>query len=129
MPAAKIASSETRLTETPNASMTTLASPTQGGTETLSLWRVSMYAGQCGPQHIFDVEQAWHLLDGAASITVDTTSVELSVGDTVVLPAGTQRQVRTDSGAIFVVSGLARGLAVPISAAGPGEPVSPAWIA
>lgn len=37
--------------------MTTLASPTQGGTTTLSLWRTAMRAGQRGPQHRFDVDK------------------------------------------------------------------------
>lgn len=129
MPAVRIASSDTRVTETPNAVMTTLASPTLGGTTTLSLWRATMRAGQCGPWHAFDVEQAWHLLDGAATIAVDTEIVHLAVGDTLVLPAGSQRQVSTEVGAVFVVSGPADGVATPISAGVPGEPVSPAWIA
>ncbi|WP_026876101.1 cupin domain-containing protein [Jiangella gansuensis] len=129
MTAARIALSGARLTETPNASMITLASPTQGGTKTLSLWRVTMRPGQRGPQHTFDVEQAWHLLDGTATIAVDAESIDLTSGDTVVLPAGIPRQVGTDSGAVFVVTGLASGSATPISPDGPGEPVSPAWIA
>lgn len=124
----KIARSDTRVTETPNASMTTLASPTQGGTTTVSLWRVSMRAGQQGPQHSFDGEQAWHLLDGAATVAVDDETVDLSAGDTVVLRAGASRRVSTTSGAEFVVTGLAGALATPISPEGPGEPVSPPWI-
>ena len=100
--AVKIPRSAARVTDTPNASMTTLASPTQGGTTVLSLWRVTMRAGQRGPEHSFDVEQAW--------------------------PAGLRRQIGTGSGATFVVSGQAGGSATPISPEGPGEPVSPAWI-
>ncbi|GGU20198.1 cupin domain-containing protein [Nocardioides albus] len=123
MPAAKIAHEDTRHTETPNASMTTLASPTQGGTGSLSLWRTSMRPGQ-GPLHTFDVEQIWHVLDGTATIVVDTESVDLSVGDTLVLPAGAPRQVRTESGVSFVVCGPASGQATPDG----GEAVSPPWI-
>ncbi len=129
MHAVKIAHSDTRITETPNASMTTLASPTQGGMQALSLWRVTMRAGQRGPQHTFDVEQAWHVLDGTATITVDAETIALSVGDTLVIPAGSQRQISTESGAVFVTAGPANALATPISPDGPGEPVSPAWIA
>lgn len=128
MPAAKIARADARVTETPNASMTTLASPTQGGTKTLSLWRTTMRAGQRGPQHVFDVEQVWHLLDGTATIAVDGETVELAVGDTLVLPAAAQRQVSTESGAVFVIAGPASGVAAAITPEGPGEPVSPAWI-
>ncbi|HEY9293772.1 MAG TPA: cupin domain-containing protein [Microlunatus sp.] len=128
MSATKIERSQTRIIETPNASMTTLVSPTQGGTNTLSLWRVTMRAGQRGPLHTFDVEQAWHLLDGRATVTVDSETIDLSAGDTVAIPAGTQRQISSDSGAVFVVSGAAYGLATAFSTDGGGEPVSPAWI-
>ena len=129
MPAVKIARLDTRITETPNASMTTLASPTQGGTQTLSLWRTTMRAGQRGPQHTFDGEQAWHVLDGSATITVDDETIDLSAGDTLVVPADTQRQISTESGAVFVIAGRANAMATPISPDGPGAPVSPAWIA
>jgi len=87
-----------------------------------------MRAGQCGPQHTFDVEQAWHLLDGTATVVIDAKTIELSVGDTCVFPAGTTRQIGTASGAVFVVTGLANGVATPVSPDGPGEPVSPRWI-
>lgn len=131
MPAIKIAQSDTRRTETPNASMTTLASPTQGGTVTLSLWRVQMSAGQSGPLHTFDVEQVWHVLEGSATIALDaepsapTDPAELTVGDSLVIPAGIPRQIRTDTGATFVVTGPASGQA---TTPGGDEPVSPPWI-
>lgn len=128
MSAIKIALADARVTETPNAAMTTLASPTQGGTATLSLWRTVMTAGQCGPTHRFDVEQAWHLLDGTARIVADSEAIDLSAGDTVVIPSGIPRQVRSDSGAVFVVSGAADGRATPLSPDGPQDPVAPAWI-
>jgi quercetin dioxygenase-like cupin family protein len=128
MPVEKIAQSDARVTATPNAVMTTLASPTQGGTKAVSLWLVAMEAGQQGPRHSFDVEQAWHLLEGAANISVDGEAVQVSIGDTVVIPAGVPRQIGSDSGAEFVVCGIADGSATPISDAGPGEPVAPAWI-
>ncbi|OIJ24395.1 cupin domain-containing protein [Nocardioides luteus] len=125
MSATKIAQPDARRTETPNALMTTLASPTQGGTQTLSLWRVSMNPGQSGPLHVFDVEQVWHVLEGAATIVVGTESIELSVGDTLVIPAGAPRQIRTGAGAGFVVSGPASGQATTPDGA---DSVSPPWI-
>jgi quercetin dioxygenase-like cupin family protein len=93
----------------------------------LSLWRVDMAAGQSGPEHAFDVEQAWHLLDGAATVVVDGQPIELAAGDTVVVPGGSPRKVRTSAGAAFVVTGPAGGLATPIGD-GTREPVAPAWI-
>jgi quercetin dioxygenase-like cupin family protein len=127
MSVVKIAGADARVTETPNAAMTTLASPTQGGTSALSLWRVAMGAGQRGPEHRFDVEQAWHLLDGTVTVTVAAETAELSAGDTVVIRSGIPRQIGTGSGAVFVVSSEAGGSATPMSADGAGEPVSPAW--
>ncbi|GAA3535689.1 cupin domain-containing protein [Nocardioides daeguensis] len=127
MSAAKTTRAQARVTTTPNATMTTLASPTQGGSELLSLWRVDMAAGQRGPEHSFDVEQAWHLLEGAATLVLDAQPVDLAPGDTVVVPAGTPRQIGTTSGAVFVVTGPAAGLATPLGD-GAGEPVAPAWI-
>jgi quercetin dioxygenase-like cupin family protein len=128
MSAVKIARADARVTETPNATMTTFASPTQGGTSGLSLWRVSMHAGQRGPEHNFDVEQAWHLLEGTATVVAGAETIELSVGDTVVIPSGVPRQIGTGDGAVFVVSGGPDGTATVTSPEGPGEPVSPAWI-
>lgn len=128
MAGTKISAADARITETPNASMTTLASPTQGGTTALSLWRTTMGPGQRGPIHRFDVEQAWHLLEGKARIAVDGEAIDLAVGDTVVVPAASTRQVETTTGAVFVVCSPAGAVATPLGDDGPGAPVSPAWI-
>src|SRR5437899_11271801 len=69
--------------------MTTLASPSQGPTEYLSMWLVDMRAGQQGPPHFYDAEQIWHLLEGDVDIAVDGDPVALSPGDTLILPAET----------------------------------------
>jgi mannose-6-phosphate isomerase-like protein (cupin superfamily) len=61
-------------------------------------------------------------------VALDAETVDLSPGDTVVIPAGLRRQIGTGSGATFVVSGQASGSATPISRRALGEPVSPAWI-
>ena len=79
---------------TPNAVMTTLASPSLGS-EALSLWTVEMRAGQQGPLHAFDSEQIWHVLDGE----LDVSGTRLAAGDTRVLAGGELRRVtaRTDT--------------------------------
>ena len=76
---------ETRRTETPNAVMTTLASPTLGGARQ-ALWRVDMTGGQAGPLHAFDVEQVWTVLGGGASVQLDDAAITIGAGDTIVLP-------------------------------------------
>jgi len=82
-----------RRTETPNAVMTTLASPTLGASSDLSLWQVEMEAGACGPVHTFDSEQLWTVLEGAIRARVEGDESDLMEGDTLVLPAGAMRQI------------------------------------
>jgi len=73
--------------------MTTLATPAQGGTEGLAVWRVDMAPGKAGPLHAFDTEQVWTFLEGAATIDLDGRELEAGPGDTVVLPADAPRRI------------------------------------
>lgn len=82
-----IRSAERRVTETPNAVMTTFASPTLGGAER-AVWRVDMRPGATGPVHVFDVEQVWVVIDGAAGVEIGEEAHALAEGDTAVIPAG-----------------------------------------
>jgi len=95
-----ISHADARRTETPNAVMTTLASPTLGGAER-SIWRVDMDPGSAGPAHIFDVEQVWTVLSGSATIELAAQSITAGPGDTVVMPAAVVRQVHADPRAGF----------------------------
>ena len=100
-----VRAAQARRTQTPNALMTTLASPSQGPTAGLAMWLVEMRAGQQGPEHVFDTEQIWHLIEGEAGVTVDGRQMVLGPGDTVVLPAGVQRQVHARAATQLVVCG------------------------
>jgi quercetin dioxygenase-like cupin family protein len=116
-----------RRTETPNATMTTLASPTLGPTDGLSLWQVEMEAGVTGPLHAFDSEQLWTVLAGEVTIAVDGAPTELGAGDTVVLPAGVERRVTARTVARLIVCGAGDAVA---SVPGEEEPRgTPPWIA
>jgi quercetin dioxygenase-like cupin family protein len=124
MPAVRAA--EGRRTETPNATMTTLASPTLGPTAGLSLWRVEMEADATGPLHAFDSEQLWTALAGELTITVDGAATDLAAGDTIVIPAGLERQIHARTPAHLIVCGA--GDAV-VNVPGEEEPRgTPAWI-
>jgi quercetin dioxygenase-like cupin family protein len=117
---------DARRTSTPNATMTTFASPTQGGAGQ-ALWRVEMTPGAVGPLHAMDGEQVWTVLDGAARVEVGDASEDVRAGDTLVLPADVLRRIHADpvAGMTAVVAG--RGGSV---ASGPDrDPVVPAWIA
>lgn len=91
---------ESRRTETPSGVATTLASPTQGGT-TQALWRVDMHPGAAGPQHTFDTDQVWTVLNGGAVIELDGATLTVEPGDTIIMPATAPRQVIADQSAGF----------------------------
>lgn len=122
-----VPSSATRRIETPAAVMTTLASPSLGATEVLSVWRVEMAAGSSGPTHRIDSEQVWTVLSGAARVLAVDGEVAVEAGDTVVLPAGLDRTIVADASFVALVAG--RGDA---RAQVPGEPEdrgTPPWMA
>ncbi|MEO3808463.1 cupin domain-containing protein [Sphaerisporangium sp. B11E5] len=123
-----------RTTETPNAVMTTFASPAQGGTG-LAVWRVDMPAGRSGPPHAFDTEQVWTVLAGGATVELDGETSEVGPGDTVVMPAGSPRRVHGGpAGLSAVVAAPAGGRAygvtgdvAPGCAVQDGDKLIPAW--
>lgn len=116
---------DARRTATPNATMTTHASPTQGATTRLAVWSVEMTPGAAGPEHAFDVEQVWTVLDGRATARVDGTDHDLGPGDALVLPAGVPRRIHAVEPFRAVVAAPAGARATPVG----GEPVLPPWIA
>lgn len=122
-----VRSGEVRRTETPNAVMTTYASPTLGGSGQ-ALWQVEMAPGAAGPEHAMDAEQIWRAVAGSATVRIaGADDVPLAPGDTVVLAAGVVRRIVADPDAGFtaVVTGAGGAHAVVAGA----EPVVPAWIA
>jgi quercetin dioxygenase-like cupin family protein len=104
---------EQRTHETPNAVMTTLASPTLGGAAH-SLWQVRMRPGQAGPDHVMDVEQLWTVVDGGMTLRTADGEIGLTAGDTAVLPAGAERRVVADPehGLTALVTGPGSGRAL-----------------
>ena len=126
MPTVPVRRVEARRTETPNAAMTTFASPSLGASAGLSLWQVEMREGERGPLHVFDSEQVWTVVAGEVLIRVDEETFVLEEGDTLVLPRRSERQVSAVSDARMIVCG--HGDAV---ASVPGEASSrgtPKWI-
>ena len=116
-----------RRTETPNATMTTLASPTLGPTDGLSLWQVEMAAGASGPRHVIDSEQLWTVREGRIVVDVAGESCTLEQGDTLVLAAAAERQIHATTDALILVCGHGHAIA-----SVPGETSSrgtPPWIA
>ncbi|NUO55625.1 MAG: cupin domain-containing protein [Hamadaea sp.] len=87
-----VSATEDRVITTAAAVTTALAAPSQGSTE-LCNWRVRMEPGTTGPLHSIDREQLWTVLAGSLSITVDGATSRAGIGETVILPAGVDRQV------------------------------------
>ena len=117
---------DARRTTTPNATMTTFASPTQGASRQ-ALWRVEMAPGAVGPDHTMAGEQIWSVVAGGALVEVAGDRHDLAPGDTLVVPADVPRRVRADAahGLEAVVTGPGAD-----TASGPGrDPVVPPWIA
>jgi quercetin dioxygenase-like cupin family protein len=124
---------ESRRTETPNAVMTTLASPTQGGAGQ-AVWRVDMRPGQAGPLHAFDTEVVWTTLDGGASVEFDGELLTVAPGDTLILPAGAPRRIIADPraglAAIAAAPAGTRAYALdPANIAAGGDKLVPGWVA
>ena len=121
-----VSRAQARTTVTPNATMTTLASPTIGATAGLSLWRVEMDAGQQGPWHKFDTEQLWTVEWGTVVLASVDGDIVMNLGDTAVIPAGAERQITATTDARLTVCGPAAGVA---QARGEDAPRgTPPWI-
>jgi quercetin dioxygenase-like cupin family protein len=127
---------ESRRTETANAIMTTLASPSQGGAGQV-VWRVDMTPGAAGPLHGIDTEQVWTVLDGGATVELAGESLVIEQGDTLVIPADAPRRVTADlSGFTAVVVApaglraysLDAGVVAPACAVPDGDKLIPAWV-
>ncbi|MFF5212657.1 cupin domain-containing protein [Streptosporangium sp. NPDC000396] len=118
---------ESRRSETPNAVMTTLASPTLGSARS-SIWRTEVKPDVKGPVHIFDVEQIWTFLEGEATIELDGETSTAGPGDTAVLPAhATRRLTAGPQGYTAIVTAPAGAHAwIPGDT---GNKVTPPWIA
>ncbi|RSN03034.1 cupin [Nonomuraea sp. WAC 01424] len=92
---------DARRTRTPNALMTTLASPSQGGAGQ-AMWRVDAVPGMEGPVHAVAGELVWTWLEGGAVVELGGERFEVGPGDTMVLPADVSRQMFADPGRGFV---------------------------
>jgi quercetin dioxygenase-like cupin family protein len=128
---------DSRRTQTPNAVMTTLASPSQGGAAH-AVWRVDMRPGQAGPLHAIDTEQVWTVLAGGAAVELGGQVLAVEPGDTLVLPADVPRRLTADPAAGFAAIAVAPagtrayrlddGTVAPGSAAAEGAKLVPAWV-
>lgn len=90
-----IPAADRRTTTTPNATMTTCATPEQGRSS-LASWMTTMAPGAQGPWHRLDGEQVLTVLAGGLTLEHGGEAVHLGVGDTAVIPADDERRITAD---------------------------------
>lgn len=83
--------------ETPNASITPLATR-KSGAEQVSIIRQRMQGSQRNPMHAHTSEEVMLMLDGAVDVTVDGITRRLAAGDTLIVPAGSMHCIENGGG-------------------------------
>lgn len=68
-------------------SFTSLATPSRGGTDTTSVWRVVIAPGTTPTPHALTREEIFVVLRGRAEVTIDDARETAGTGDTIVVPA------------------------------------------
>lgn len=121
-----VSAASARISTTPNATMTTLASPTLSGSTFASIWQTSMIAGAKGPLHSFDSEQIVVVLEGRIEILLDGTSITMEKGSALTVAGDTLRQIAAVSDCRFLFTGAFDAC---VSVPGESAPRStPEWI-
>jgi quercetin dioxygenase-like cupin family protein len=115
---------EARVVATPAATMRTYASPTTPAATDIAVWRTDMSAGASGPLHIVDTDQVVVVVDGTLSAEIDGRRCEVPAGDSVLLPAGTQRRLTARGARLVTVTASAPGAT---ARAGDADPVLVPW--
>jgi len=119
-----VTATDARTTTTAAAVHTALAAPSQGSTE-LCNWRVRMQPATSGPLHSIDREQLWTVLAGSLTITCGERTDQAITGQTVILPAGVDRQVTSGDEPVDVLVCMpAGGMA---SVPGGAAPIALPW--
>ncbi len=72
---------------------TSLATPSRGGTDDTSLWRVSVAPGTPPTPHSLTREEIFLVLSGTADVTIDATRATAETGDAIVVPQGVRFQL------------------------------------
>jgi quercetin dioxygenase-like cupin family protein len=108
----------------PGLSVTGLAAPSRGATET-SVWRVRVEPGSSGAPHSVDREEIFVALSGRAVATLGGERLEISPGDTLIVPAGIEFSLASEEGEGFEAMCVApAGVRACMSR---GEPFAPPW--
>ena len=100
-----------------------LAAPSRGAHETL-MYRVSLGPGDELPRHHHDHEEVFHVLSGSLTAFLDGEEIEVTEGDTVMIPPGVPHHSVGGRGGAQVLAVLPTGTAMIRS---DGQRVQPPW--
>ena len=93
------------------ATITGLASPSRGATDTAA-WRVRFAPGQASPPHSLDREEVFVVLEGALTARYADGGETVAAGGALIVPAGREFSLVADAGAeavcVFPVGGTAQ---------------------
>jgi len=104
--------------------VTGLAAPSRGSRES-SVWRLRLPPGAPAVEHTMDREEIFVALAGRAVVTLDGETIELDVGDTLVVPANRLFSLSTRAGEVFEALAVApAGVRATIL---PGPSFAPPW--
>jgi mannose-6-phosphate isomerase-like protein (cupin superfamily) len=102
------------------------ASPSRGATD-LSVWRLSLAAGETSPAHVLTREEIFLALEGFATGTVDGEVERFGAGDCLVVPAGVPFTLEAGEAGLEAVCAMAAGGLATILPDGPT--LTPPWAA
>ena len=115
---------DTRVLDTPAATMRTYVSPSSVNESDISVWRSEMQPDTAGPVHSIDTDHIVVILDGRLDAEIGGERVEANRGDCVLLRAGTSRRLTAGpTGVATLTVAVAGSTAV----AGGSDPVPVPW--
>jgi mannose-6-phosphate isomerase-like protein (cupin superfamily) len=106
------------------ATATGYASPSRGAHD-LSMWRISLVAGEASPVHALSREEVFLALRGSATVTIDGVEELLAEGDCLVVPGGAPFALRAGDDGLTAVCAMVAGGQATILPDGPT--LTPPW--
>ncbi len=109
---------------TPAATMRTYASPTTPAATEVAVRRTEMTAGVSGPLHAVDTDQVVVVVEGNLSAEIDGCGCDVPAGDSLLLPAGSQRRLTAGKAGLVTLTASAPGAT---ARAGDADPTPVPW--
>jgi quercetin dioxygenase-like cupin family protein len=102
------------------------AAPSRGAAD-LSLWRMTLAAGESSPVHVLSRQEIFLALEGGATASLDGSESRLAPGDCLLVPPGRRFVLTAGDAGFGAVCAMATGGTATIEPDGPT--VVPPWTA